>query len=138
MRCSVAVGDGQGVDRLPVAGIEGQAEFGQLESHRLQHAEARHVILLQRGAGLFGDARRAEVGGELDDLGDREPAMLGMEVVDRETADADGVDGVERVGEGDRAGIERHGRVEQLEGGAHLVDAEGIPVEARLVRRVTR
>ena len=62
--------------------------------------------------------------------------MLAVEVADGVAADTDRLRGVELVGHADDAVVECHRRVEDLEGGAHLVDPERRPVEVGVGRRL--
>jgi hypothetical protein len=80
----------------------------------------------------------ADIGGVGEDLGDREHAVLRVEVVDCELAVLKRMAGIEGGLERDLAGVECHREGERLEGRAHLVHAGGEPVNAGRIERLAR
>ena len=128
-RDAVAEADGHGVDLAPRFGRQRRADFGQLDGRRPQQPETPEECALTLAADVDGHLGGADVGGMDDDLGHRQPPVLGVVVVDGEAGDVDRLAGVVTVAEGDGAAVERHGRGQQLEGRTHLVDALGGAVE---------
>ena len=131
-RDAVAEGDGHRVDLAPRRRDQRGADLRQLDRRRLQEAEAPEEFALAVAADVERHAHRADVGRVHEDLGHRQPALLALVVGDREARDLDRLGGVVPVGHRRGAGVERHRRVEDLEGRAQLVDAERVAVEARL------
>src|SRR5205085_10482054 len=65
---------------------------------------------------------------------DAEPSILAVIILDGEAADMDRMAGVVAFGHRGDAGIERHGRVKDLEHRTHLVVGEGDLVEDPVLR----
>ena len=82
-----------------------------------------------RAAGGERHPRGADVGRVLEDLGHREPLVLGVVVADPVAADHQLAGGVEPVLEPDLAGVERRRDGQDLEHRAELVDLGEVAVE---------
>ena len=80
------------------AGTIGLRDFRQLGLEPREQAEAAEIVLLALGADLQRHARRADVGGIDEHLRHGQHAVLAVEVVDGEAADADGAGRVDLVG----------------------------------------
>jgi hypothetical protein len=93
------------------------------------------VMVFTSRTDIHRHTRRPDVGRVGEYLRGRQPAPLTMEVVDGEPADADRLSRVITLPHGRDACFQRHGRVKDLEGRPHLIDAEGISVEHLFIRR---
>ena len=115
-----------------VDGIQRLAGLRQFDAQGRQHAQPVQERLLCRAANGQGQLGRAYVGRMHQDFRDRQPAPLGVKVVDREAGHAQGMGGVETVVDPIAADVQPQRGVQQLEGRAHLVDAQRRAVEARV------
>ncbi len=105
----------------------GHQRLGALRQFGAQAIELAH--LFQEGfVALDADHQReprgADVRGMGEDFGNRQHAMGGVKIVNREPPVAQAVARVHMRAEIDLAGFERHGERKRLEGRAHFVDAD--------------
>ena len=107
--------------------------FRQLDADALEHAHVAHPGALAFGADGLGDAGGAKVGGVGEHLGQREGALLALEIGDGEAADMDRMTGVVDVPQMGDAAVQRHRRGLQLERAAGLINTGDGAVETRLV-----
>ncbi len=130
----MTVGDGHGVDLTPGRGEERLADLVQLDARATEKAKAGEEVPLRLGAGGHGHVHGADVAGIDEDLRDRQPALLRLEVADDEARHPDRIAGVIPVAYGQEPAVENHGGGEDLEDRAHLVGAQRGAVEARVAR----
>ncbi len=130
--------DGRGVELAPVPGDQRLGALRQFRAQPIELAQLLEEPLVVFDAQARRHARAADVGRVGEDLGQRQHAVLGVEIVDGELAELQRMAGIDRRPERELAGVERHGERQRLERRAHLVDAGGEPVDAGGIERLTR
>ena len=120
-------GDG---DVAPARGDQGAADFRQFDGRRLEHPEPAEELALRLGAESERHFGRADIRRIHEDLGHRQPPLLGVVVVDGEARETQRLRGVVTVGQGHVSGIERHRDGERLQGRPRFENAERGAVEA--------
>ena len=137
-RHAVAEGDGDGVQFAPVPRHDRRGALRQFGAQPVELPHLAQERLVPFDALRQRDARRADVGGEGEDLLHVEEAALRLVVVDRKFSIVQRPARIPQRVETVFAGIERHRERERLEGRAHLVDAGGQAVDAVGVVRFLR
>ena len=130
--------DGHGIELGPALGDERLRAFRQLGAQPLElaHLAQEPFVVLDPEAQRH--TRSADVGGIGEDLGHREHAVLGVEIVNCELPVLQWMASIEGGFERDLAGVERHGDGERLERRAHLENTSGEAVDARRLERLAR
>ena len=137
-RQAVAERGGRRTDLGQVLWHGGDTHFRQFERDALVELHARQEgteIVLAHG---LHDFDRADIGRVFVDFREAENAVLAVEVVDGEAAEAHAITRIELVGQLHRATIQRPGKGHGLEGGARLEDTGGDAVERVLDQRSRR
>ena len=131
-------GDGDGVQLAPVLRHDRRRALRQLGAQPVELAHLAQERLVRLDALRQRDARRADVGGEGEDLLHVEEAALRLVVVNGELAVMQRPARIPQRVEIVFAAVERHRERERLEGRTHLVDAGGQAIDAIGVVRFLR